>query len=384
MASPSPLMDELVEEVLLLLPPNTPASLVRAGLVCKRWCHLVSDPGFRRRFREFHRSLPATTLGFLCSYSPAEGGNTRFVPTPASPLRRANHRAFQADSRHGRILLHGYLASTVASGLVVWDPIADERIGLPRPPLFLDSLNAAVLCAAASAAPGASACDHTDCPFVVVLVGTRGDHVFSCVYSAAAAAWGEPASAPHSGCGMIRRTRSALVGAALYFVFLCGERILEYDLRTKATSVIALPRARTSLPFRLFGPVELTTMEDGWLGFARVEKSRLCLWSRQVENDAGWALSKSIDLEKVIPVQRPWTTRPYLVGSAAEGVGAVFLMPEDQLFMVDLRSGRATKVYGHPRTASLDMVVPYMNFFTPVLMKAPSTDGIPGLQERVP
>ncbi|WVZ61586.1 hypothetical protein U9M48_011438 [Paspalum notatum var. saurae] len=273
MPPPPSLMDELVEEVLLRLPPDTPASLVHAVLVCKRWCR------FRRRFHEFHhhRSSPPLTLGFLFSYrSAGEGRNTSFVPTPASPLRGADHR-------------HAFAMAASSS---------TATITLPLPP-----------------------------------------------------------AASSSG--------------------------------TPATSVIALPWAQTSLPFTLFGPTELTTTEDGRLAFARVEKSRLCLWSR---DGAGWALSKAIDLEKVLPVQRPWTTRPYLVGtrtpylvgSAAEGVGAVFLTLEDQLFMLDLRSGRATKLYGHPRTASLDMVVPYMNFFTPVPVKAPSTDGTPGASASDP
>ncbi|KAL6647168.1 hypothetical protein ACP70R_014605 [Stipagrostis hirtigluma subsp. patula] len=66
MAPPPPaLMEELVEEILLRFPPNDPASLVRAALVCKPWRRLVSDPGFRRRFRLFHRNPPM--LGFLCN-----------------------------------------------------------------------------------------------------------------------------------------------------------------------------------------------------------------------------------------------------------------------------------------------------------------------------
>ncbi|KAL6622694.1 hypothetical protein ACP70R_018680 [Stipagrostis hirtigluma subsp. patula] len=53
MAPPPPpeLMEELVEEVLLRFPPEEPASLVRAALVCRGWRCIVSDPFFRRRFR---------------------------------------------------------------------------------------------------------------------------------------------------------------------------------------------------------------------------------------------------------------------------------------------------------------------------------------------
>jgi hypothetical protein len=49
-----PLVEELVEEVFLRVPPDDPASLVCAALVCKRWCRLpcaYSFPWGRRRGR---------------------------------------------------------------------------------------------------------------------------------------------------------------------------------------------------------------------------------------------------------------------------------------------------------------------------------------------
>ncbi|CAL5091976.1 unnamed protein product [Urochloa decumbens] len=44
-------MDELVEGILLRVPPDDPVRLVLASLVCKRWRRIISDPGFDRRFR---------------------------------------------------------------------------------------------------------------------------------------------------------------------------------------------------------------------------------------------------------------------------------------------------------------------------------------------
>ncbi|GJN24349.1 hypothetical protein PR202_gb12086 [Eleusine coracana subsp. coracana] len=52
---PPPLLEELVEEILIRLPPDDPASLVRAALVYKPWRCLISESGFRRRF---HRNPP--------------------------------------------------------------------------------------------------------------------------------------------------------------------------------------------------------------------------------------------------------------------------------------------------------------------------------------
>nr|CAB3451812.1 unnamed protein product [Digitaria exilis] len=65
MPPPPELMDELVEEVLLRLPLDSPAHLAGAALVCRRWRRLVSGSAFRRRLRDLHRAPPM--LGFLCN-----------------------------------------------------------------------------------------------------------------------------------------------------------------------------------------------------------------------------------------------------------------------------------------------------------------------------
>jgi hypothetical protein len=77
------LMDELVGEILLRIPPHDPASLLHAALVCKRWGRIVSDPGFRGRFREFHRTPPM--LGFFRE----RGQSYSFVSTSSPADRRA-------------------------------------------------------------------------------------------------------------------------------------------------------------------------------------------------------------------------------------------------------------------------------------------------------
>jgi hypothetical protein len=41
---PPELVEDAVSEILLRLPPDEPACLVRASLVCKRWRRVVSDP----------------------------------------------------------------------------------------------------------------------------------------------------------------------------------------------------------------------------------------------------------------------------------------------------------------------------------------------------
>ncbi|KAF8731396.1 hypothetical protein HU200_016456 [Digitaria exilis] len=377
----SSLPDEFVEEVLLRLPPDPPASLVRAGLVCKRWCRLVSGAGFRRRFREFHRrSHPI--LGFLYDQRDVAGGGghvARFIPMPASfpPHHHAGHRGMSPwDSRHGRVLLRSYHLGNLSSTIVVWDPITDHRLELPKPPPFSSEIRTmAILCAAVG-------CDHLDChggPFLVVLMGTKGDKVFSYVYSSEAGTWSNKPTTSTWLHGEWVRDKVNWRRSELYFVSPNNKRIIEYDLDTREISVIDLPAFNSVCKNSTLCPalVQLTTMEDGRLEFTRVENFKLSLWSREVE-DAGWVLSKVIDLGTcsspgVLPGH--WQHFcPYLIGSA-EGAGVVFLLVKGELFTVDLRSKQITKVYGdlYPCIA---LVVPYLNFYTPVL-RAPSTQNGP-------
>ena len=95
MAADEELVDELVEECLLRLPPDDPVSLVRAATVCRRWCRIISTPGYRRRFAERHRAAPM--LGFFANHVDGFKNDgvfyTSFVPaTPFRPRRAADYR----------------------------------------------------------------------------------------------------------------------------------------------------------------------------------------------------------------------------------------------------------------------------------------------------
>ena len=65
MALPA-LMEELVEEILLRIPPDEPAHLIRAALVCKDWCRVVSGGGFRRRCLPANPSRSLTAAMAVC------------------------------------------------------------------------------------------------------------------------------------------------------------------------------------------------------------------------------------------------------------------------------------------------------------------------------
>ncbi|CAN6209156.1 unnamed protein product [Urochloa humidicola] len=130
--APPPLMDDLVEEILLRVPPSDPATLVRAGLVCKPCRRIVSDSGFLRRYHDdlCHRTPPL--LGFLRAHrfvsltSPSLFSQPSFAGGDSSSWR-------VLDCRHGRVLLliHTNSQHAAADGLVIWDPVTGDEQHLP-------------------------------------------------------------------------------------------------------------------------------------------------------------------------------------------------------------------------------------------------------------
>ncbi|CAN6209182.1 unnamed protein product [Urochloa humidicola] len=378
------LSDDLAEEILFHFPADDPAHLVRAALACKRAHRLVADPGFRRRFREFHGAAPV--LGFFLNSRrlpvrarmfPLDGERdleetsavARFVPTaPSSCLSRAfDVRDWRVvDARHGRVLLH---SSTLRGncGLVVWDPITNERRGLPIMPvsLYMDNWNAAVFCSAAG-------CNHLDCHgnrFTVVFVAIKEMKVVDYTYSTDDALWSwppNPGAQQHDGDERLHLEPSTLVGNVLYFVLHPNTKILEYNLGTREMAVIHLPGCLADQR------VVLMTAEDGGLGVATVRKSKLCLWSREIgsDKDGGWAQRRVIDLKMLLPI-RSLSTSPVVAGFA-NGIGVIFVQTCGGLFMIDLQSSGVKKVR---KVIAGSSIFPYMSFCYPALGGVYTGDG---------
>ncbi|TVU40794.1 hypothetical protein EJB05_14272, partial [Eragrostis curvula] len=103
MTAPPDLIHYAVAEILLRLPPD---DLVRAAVVCKLWHRILSDPDFRRRYRDLHRTPPL--LGFLHNtYRAGYGSTPRFVPVAGDPfpLQALDDGSpwWVADCRHGHV-----------------------------------------------------------------------------------------------------------------------------------------------------------------------------------------------------------------------------------------------------------------------------------------
>ncbi|CAL5078094.1 unnamed protein product [Urochloa decumbens] len=355
---PPELVDDTVTDILLRLSPDEPVCLFRASLVCKPWRRLLTDAAFLCRYHAFHRALPL--LGFLhkqqdigVGYLPRFVYPPRFVPTitptPFSKCALDGCAGWSVlDCRHGRVLFGVPVDGT---SLVIWDPITGKQQQLPKPPVHLGghSYNAAVLCVVRG-------CDHLHChggPFLVVVVVCGYVGMQSHLYYSEAGAWNSYADVGLEYLG--HREPSVLIGDDVYFInILRWHTILKYNLGKNCSSIIQPPVVHNN-----DGGIALMPMEDGLLGLAYVLHSKLCLWSRNPEEVAGWVEFRTIELEALIPFKSSFSIK--VVGSA-EGIGIIFVTTDVGVFTIELKSGQVRKVGKHWECFT---VFPFMSFYTP-------------------
>uniref|UniRef100_A0ACD5X9F9 Uncharacterized protein n=1 Tax=Avena sativa TaxID=4498 RepID=A0ACD5X9F9_AVESA len=359
-ASPPALPEELVEEILLRLPPDNSGCLLRASLVCKTWGLAVSHPGFRRRFHDHHRTPPV--LGFLHDWD--DERISHFVPTTASSFSLAapDRRSWRAiDCRHGRAL---FLSKGLdACELLVWEPTTGAEWRIPVPAAFeSDEPTAAVFCAA-------DGCDHRDClrgPFRVVFIFAAvfdyyiplDEGVTSvCVYSSETGIWGEPTSL-YREIGNFTLYSSVLVRNSLLYFMSDGEAIQEYDLGRHKLSVFDTPDDSFKLKFNLM------LADNGELGVSESIGRRLKLCSRELSGGTGarWELSRVIYFENLLP-HGALVDLVEVLGFA-EGANAIFVNTVAGLFMIELQSDRVRKVYDDDH--GFFNLIPVVGFYTPL------------------
>ncbi|KAJ1287605.1 hypothetical protein BS78_02G022800 [Paspalum vaginatum] len=347
------LMDELVGEILLRVPPDQPKHLFRAALVCKPWLRILCDAAFLRRYRAFHCAPPL--LGYL---SATCFTSTTSLPDFLHPRCRSDGRRTRTlpiDSRHGRVLLY-VLRDDKSMDYLIWDPVTGDRHVVPVPDACCLLEAAAVLCAA-------HGCAHLDChggPFRVVLVAAYGykDALFASVYSSESGAWSAPVSLDGSSESYVRRLADRPSNYVPYLQLrrgTLGNAIVGYDLAKNCLSIID-PLARNVYY------VALMETEDCSLGFACIQGSNLYTWSRKVNSGGGaeWVQLRVMDLETMIPVAN--LSGKADVAGFAEGLGAIFVSTAVGLFTVKLSFGKVNKIDKHGIYFS---TLPYMSFYTP-------------------
>ncbi|TVU06349.1 hypothetical protein EJB05_49558, partial [Eragrostis curvula] len=284
--------DDLLCEFLLCLPPQ-PSSLPRASLVCKRWRRLVTDPGFRIRFRARHRKPPLIGVfedqfGYHFFRSvmdppdliPAE----RFLP----PLGDDDTDGLEVldqwrifGCRHGCVLLFNRKRNEI----VLWDPLTGDFRAVAVPLEFVDEAkiiwNGAVICTAAGDR-GHVHGGFSSCPFKVVLVGITSNNtqIFAGSYSWETGQWNDIVSTD--------------------VPFLHGG-VLKFDLDRHILGVIEWPPSADDP-----GNCRLIFQtEDCCLGFAILGAQSLQMWERKLcsEGVANWVLRKTEKLYKVLGMQ---------------------------------------------------------------------------------
>ncbi|XP_037449445.1 uncharacterized protein LOC119319031 [Triticum dicoccoides] len=358
MAPPPELISDAVAEVLLRLPPDDPAGLLRASVVCKSWLRALTEPAFVRRYRDFHGT--PLVLGFL--HNPVNRRLARFVPTTAfRPPAAADHRtSVVLDCRHGRALLYDYRSSE----FVVWDPVTGRERRMPDdvPDRYT---NHVVLCAAGAG------CDHSTCSGGAFLMASAGVHVMDLVQAEARLYSSETGvrRGPDGiyldyndgqfdeGCPYrLEADRpGVLVGGTLYFVCQSGALLRYGFLGKQSLSLIKPPPGK----FHGRGTI-VTRAENGGLGLATLGRDVLHLWSTETGFRGGvkWVKMNDIHLQKLMPFKSP----ALLIGST-EDTNVVFVTSDDHgIFTIELKSLLMKKVC---EMGEVDDVFPYVCFYTP-------------------
>ncbi|CAM0878138.1 unnamed protein product [Alopecurus aequalis] len=317
------LLEEILEQIFLRLPPDEPECLVRASLTSKLWHAILSGPSFRN-----HHGAPPM-LGFLSAaawdFDDLEEGD------PAAPR-------FEPDEVYG----YGLYA-------------------------------AAVLCAV-------TGCDHLTChdgPFRVVhfsLHGIAGDDFVGGSKQAYVSSmdphhvveWSDPCPGVSvGGDGHIEPRPAVLLNGALHFLLAHDSfygvhytEILKYDLSSNSLSLIDAPKAGLDMPTVSV----LMAMQDSNLGFAHLKKLTLFIWSRHIGSDgvAAWTRRRVIKLKNHLPIQNP-REDVRLLGSV-EGTDIIFVTTNLGIYKINLKSMQHKKISNGESVVSL---IPYMSFNHP-------------------
>ncbi|CAM0885755.1 unnamed protein product [Alopecurus aequalis] len=324
--------DNLLEEILLRLPPQ-PSSLPRASAVCTRWCHLLSDARFLRRFGKHHRKPP-----MLGCFSGDGCRNTVFNPTLDVPRPPRSYEHWDlVGCRHGLAVILNWLRKEV----ILWHP-----------------------------SPATSAAYHTRRGLKARRALPEARHwisVHALPSVSESAAWGDMITTPTTS-SIYNGIPSVMAGNALCWLLRDGG-ILEFDLETESLGVIEKP-ADAHVDGDTFWDWQVIRTEDGGLGLAVLSKSELCiqLCQRKCNCDGvvGWEQHTKILLNELFPltVLENLARRPKvrLVGYD-EDANVIVLTTYNGDFTLQLEQAQL-KQFTHRKCHSYNYFYPYSSFYT--------------------
>ncbi|OEL13347.1 hypothetical protein BAE44_0025634 [Dichanthelium oligosanthes] len=367
---PLPDNDDLLLEIFLRLPP-LPSSLPRASLVCKRWRHLVSDPGFLRRFRQHHRTPPLLGYIFCDPRGPV------FTPTLAPPncipparfslpqQQPAGERLFFLGCRHGLALL----INRRRLQAIVWDPVTNRQATVAYPPEFTTDNGARCCRGAVLSGDGDALVPGDDghmMPFKVILIRTHTNDghisVSMCVYESRRGKWGSIISTIIPS--HVTNLPNVLIGnAVLCGFFLWPKGILGFDLDRHSLGVIQTPKCQHPVDSSLVRVVET---KDRGVGLAILSKLSIQLWGRKAHSDGvvGWVLQKTIEADKLLSLPPSVDNLSARILGYDEDSNAIHLSTSTGAFAIQLESMQFTELFNVYRIGSNDSCHPYTSFYT--------------------
>ncbi|TVU18990.1 hypothetical protein EJB05_35113, partial [Eragrostis curvula] len=344
--APSPALedDDILREILSRLPP-LPSSLLRASLVCKRWCGILSDPGFLR-----HRATPPL-LGFFDKHKPVFTPLLRppnRVPSDRFSLPRQGGHLFVGGVRHGLVLL----LNNYRLVAIVCDPVTGSHHTVPYAPEFRTSGGHYTIQGTVLRSDGGGS-------FKVVLTRTErsgdGDttRVFMAIYESATGKWSQITST------VIPSPYYSFLPNILVTNALCGfchwsTGILEFNLDTNTVCVIQTPKSIHS-EYHWHSIFRVVRTPDRRLGLAKLGATVIHLWGRTNDGAAArWVLQSTVHLDKLVFPLLPTATTsvgrlhfPRIVGYDEDN-SVIHVAVNTSVFTVKLETLQCTKVFDGP------------------------------------
>jgi hypothetical protein len=231
--------------------------------------------------------------------------------------------------------------------VLVWDPVTGDQHRVAIPPWIASHADKRLINGAVFRAAG-------DVHFQVVLVMADGDHnncrrAFACGYSSETALWGDLISTPITSEELFPEA-AVMVGNSLYWLLDVG--ILELDLERQSLAVIQGP----VLDISVHDDFTITRAEGGGLGFLLLLDFTDQLWNCKTDCNgvAAGVLARTIELDKLLPLNPEEERRPLTIIGFAECNNVVFMRTVSGIFMIQLESLQFKKfpetsiMFGHP------------------------------------
>lgn len=367
--------DDLLREILRRL-HGSPASLVRAALVCKRWLSHVSDPAFLRRFQERH---PPRLLGFYLES--ACKAFQQFVPLPDLPPELAAVARTASFDLTAEFYMHTSIEHCRNGVLLLRHTGYDKFIYQVRSPLNLARDGAVVATCCKSMA-------DEERHYGYMLLPNDGGHGMSVNFVGShLELFAKVRSFQDGVCHDLRTSasielpahwkvslhnRSLLHNGKLYMLGTTGY-ILGLELASTRLFFIELPDAiRYEPPGSLQLSLKMShqTVNSG-VYLLNLEGLKINVWLRSTDDNSSWLLVDTICLRQVFGhlVKPSWESGASRINLAGSGDNAefVFLEVDAEIFCMYIRSRTVVKVYEMEyKDDQLFQIYPFMMVWPPI------------------